>query len=140
MGFRSKALLLALGIGAGTNLVAAYAVTAPFGDPPALPDDLVSLLTAILVVALPFLGLALLAERSRLLWGVGLAVTLLLWGWYVVMAISFRADGSNVLNHMGFDVILFIYPFLLAPILAAMSLIRKYSGKIVSRSNPSSRT
>ena len=117
-------MLLALGIGAGTNLVAGYAVAVPFGDPPALPDDLLGLLMAILLVASPFLGLALLAERSRLLWGVGLAVTLLLWGWYVVMAISYRADGSNVLNHMGFDVILFFYPFLLAPILAVISLIR----------------
>lgn len=125
MTFRLKAVLLALAIGGATNLVAAYAVAVPFGLPPALGDDMLGLLTAMLIVALPFLALAILKERSPLLWGVGLAVTILLWGWYVVMAIDYRADGSNVLNHMGFDVILFFYPFLLAPILAAMSLIRR---------------
>lgn len=131
MAFRWKAVLLALAIGAGTDLVAAFAVAVPFGLPPALGNDLPSLLAMMLVTALPFLALALLAERSRLLWGSGLAVTFLLWGWYVVMAIDYRADGSNVLAHMGFDVILFFYPFLLTPILAGMSFV----GRLWARSD-----
>ena len=126
MTFRQKASLAALGIGVGIPLVSIYAVAVPFGDPPALGDNLLALLAGMLVVALPFLVLALLAERSRLLWGAALAVTLLLWGWYVVMAIDYRADGSSVLAHMGFDVILFFYPLLLAPILGVASLVRKY--------------
>ena len=125
MTFRQKAVLLALAIGAGTNLGAAFAVAVPFGLPPALGDDLPGLLAMMLVIALPFLALALLAERSRLLWGAALAVTLLLWGYYVVMAIDYRADGSSVLAHMGFDVILFFYPFLLTPILAGVSFVRQ---------------
>ena len=126
MTFRLKAALWALAIGAGTNIGAACAVAIPFGDPPALGDDLLGLLAMILATALPFLALAMLKERSRLLWGTALAVTLLLWGWYVVMAIIYRAHGSHVLAHMGFDVILFFYPFLLAPILAGLSLIWNY--------------
>jgi hypothetical protein len=125
MTFRQKAVLLALAIGAGTNLGAAFAVAVPFGLPPALGDDLPGLLAMMLVTALPFLALALLAERSRLFWGAALAVTLLLWGYYVVMAIDYRADGSSVLAHMGFDVILFFYPFLLTPILAGVSFVRQ---------------
>ena len=127
--FRLKAALLALAIGGATNLVAAYAVVVPFGLAPGLGDDLLGLFAMMLVTALPFLALAMLKERSVALWGTGLAVTLLLWGWYVVMAIDYRADGSNVLAHIGFDVILFFYPFLLAPILAAMSLIRRHWAK-----------
>ena len=124
MTFRLKAALLAMAIGGATNLVAAYAVAVPFGLPPALGDDLMALFEMVLVTALPFLALAILNERSPVLWGVGLAVTLLLWGWYVVMAIDYRADGSNVLAHMGFDVILVYYPFLLTPIFVAISLFR----------------
>ncbi|HEY5722093.1 MAG TPA: hypothetical protein VIT45_07205 [Allosphingosinicella sp.] len=124
MAFRWKAALLALGIGIGTILGSAFAVAVPFGELPALGDDLLAMLEMMLVTALPFLALAMLNERSRALWGTGLAVTFLLWGWYVVMAIDYRSDGSNVLAHMGFDVILFYYPFLLTPIFVAISLFR----------------
>jgi hypothetical protein len=127
MPFRLKASLLALAIGVGTVLASTFAVALPFGDPLRLGEDLLDLLQYMLLVALPFLALALLAERSGLLWGAALAVTLLLWGWYVYEAVLFRMRGSWVLAHMGFDVILFLYPLLLAPVLVGASLGRKHA-------------
>ena len=126
MSFRLKASLLALAIGVGTVVASTLAIAIPFGDPLGPAEAWGGLLAYMLVVALPFLALALLAGRSRFLWGSALAVTFLLWGYYVVEAISYRLEGSSVLAHMGFDVLLFFYPFLLAPILAGMSLVRKY--------------
>ena len=124
--FRLKALLLALAIGVGTVAASTLAIVIPFGDPLGPAEEWGGLLVYMLVVALPFLALALLAERSRLLWGSALAVTFLLWGYYVFEAISYRLEGSSVLAHMGFDVLLFIYPLLLAPIVAGVSLVRKF--------------
>ena len=127
MSFRLKACLLALAIAVVTVFGAWTSICLPFGRPIAEGgEDWLGLLIDTLVVALPFLVLALLGERSRSLWGLGLAVTFLLWGWFVYEAIYYRLQGSSVLAHMGFDVILFFYPFLLAPILAGASLTRKY--------------
>ena len=127
MSFRLKASLLALAIGIATVFGAWLGIKIPFGDPLAKSgEDWLGLLMETLVVALPFLALALLGERSRGLWGSGLAVTFLLWGYFVYEAISYRLEGSSVLAHMGFDIVLFFYPFLLAPILAGASLTRKY--------------
>lgn len=129
MSFRLKASLLALAIGGGTVVTAAAAIQIPFGLPLMEGGDWGSFLLETLVVALPFLTLALLAERSRALWGSALAVTFLLWGYFVVEAIRYRLEGSSVLAHMGFDVLLFFYPFLLAPVLAGASLLRKNSDR-----------
>lgn len=123
MAFRRKAFLSALAIGVGTVVAAASAIAIPFGDPIGLGS---SSLVLMLLVALPFLALALLAERSRLLWGSALAITFLLWGYYIFMAVHYRLGGSHVLAHMGFDVLLMHYPLVLTPILIVMSLIRKY--------------
>lgn len=126
MSFRLKALLLALAIGGGTVLAATLATAIPFGLPVVEGGDWGGFLLGMLIVALPFVALALLAERSRALWGSALAVTFLLWGYYVFEAVRYRLHGSSVLAHMGFDVLLFSYPFLLATILAAVSLARKH--------------
>ena len=126
MPFRLKALLLALAIGVGTVVASTLLIAIPFGDPIGPAGDWAGLAVYMLAVALPFLALALLAERSRLLWGSALAVTCLLWGYFVFEAISYRLEGSSVLAHMGFDVLLFLYPLVLAPILAGASLVRKY--------------
>ena len=124
--FRLKALLSALAIGVGTVVASTLAIVIPFGDPLGPVEEWGGLVVYMLAVALPFLALALLAERSRLLWGLALAVTFLLWGYYVLEAIRYRLDGSSVLAHMGFDLLLFVYPFLLAPLLAGASLVRKH--------------
>ena len=121
MSFRLKASLLALAIGVGTVVASTLAIAIPFGDPIGSAEDWAGLSVYMLAVALPFLALALLAERSRLLWGSALAVTLLLWGYYVVAAISYRLEGSSVLAHMGFDLLLFFYPLLLTPVVAFAS-------------------
>lgn len=127
MSYRLMAAIWALAIAAGTIVVASLAVTLPFGLPLVEGDDWVwAFLLQTLVVALPFLALALLAERSCLLWGVALAITFVLWGYFVFAAISYRLEGSSVLAHMGFDVLLFAYPFVLAALLAGASLLRKH--------------
>ena len=126
MPFRLKALLLALAIGVGTVAASTLMIAIPFGDPIGPAEAWAGLAVYMLAVALPFLALALLAERSRLLWGSALAVTFLLWGYYVVEAISYRLEGSSVLAHMGFDVLLFVYPLVLTPVLAGVSLALKY--------------
>jgi hypothetical protein len=126
MSFRLKACLLAVAIAVVTVFGAWTAILIPFGRPLAEGSgDWSGLLVETLVVALPFLALALLEERSRGLWGSGLAITFLLWGYFVYEAISYAREGSSVLAHMGFDVVLFYYPFLLALILAGLSLLRK---------------
>jgi hypothetical protein len=126
MSTRWKAAVLALGIGVFTVFGSWLAITIPFGDPLATSgEDWLGLLILTAVTALPFLALALLRERSPGLWGSALAVTFLLWGYFVVEAISYRKEGSSVLAHMGFDFVLFFYPFVLTATLVAISLFRK---------------
>jgi hypothetical protein len=125
--YRLKASVLALAIGVGTVFGAWLAISIPFGRPLAEGgEDWVGLLMQVLLVSLPFLTLAVLAERLRLLWGAALAVTFLLWGYFVYAAISYRLQGSSVLAHMGFDVLLFLYPLVLTPILVVVSLVGKH--------------
>jgi hypothetical protein len=124
--FRVKALLFALAIGGGTVVAATLAVSLPFHGPLSPPEEWDGYLLEMLVVALPFAVLALLAERSRVLWGSALAVTFLPWGYYVFEAISYRMEGSSVLAHMGFDVLLPLCALVVTPILAGTSLVRKY--------------
>ena len=140
MSFRLKAFLFALAIGGGTVAASILATTMPFHDPISLREEWGGYLIEMLLVALPFIALALLAERSLLLWGAALAVTFLLWGFYVFEAVSYRREGSSVLAHMGFDVLLFAYPLLLTPTLIVVSLIRKLLTRRRNEKLSSSRT
>jgi len=124
--------LLALAIGGTTVTVGTLAIAIPFHDPLDLRHEWDGYLLEMLLVALPFIALALLAEPSRLLWSSALALTILPWSFYVFEAIDYRREGSSVLAHMGFDVLLSLLPIVVALIVVAISLIGRWMARASS--------
>ncbi|MEA3003922.1 MAG: hypothetical protein QOH81_2710 [Sphingomonadales bacterium] len=83
-----------------------------------------------LLVAIPFIILALIGTTKLLPWLVGLALTLLLWGYALYSGVSYQRhpDGSGA--DIGLGLIIMASPvFISAIVLAVYAALRRISGR-----------
>lgn len=107
------AVLIAVGVVGGHGAL----YSAFTGQPWAVANlDLVN----VGIAATPFIVLALLAVRHVLTWLMAPTLTILLWGWFLYITVSYHGhpDGSGA--NIGAGAIMTLSPFLIAIVVAAV--------------------
>ena len=111
---RLKAMLAALAI--GLIVVTASVIIQSLGGRPIpnnqLGDELPFLAFQALIVAIPFLVLAIAGIRTQRPWIAGLVLTLALWAYYLLDALVLGVPGRRV--NIGLDLIMLTSPFLIS--------------------------
>ena len=77
------------------------------------------------IVAIPYFALALVGARTLLPWCVGLALTLLLWGYGLYSGVSYQwnPDGSGA--DIGLGLMMMASPFIFTPIVLCVHAARR---------------
>lgn len=120
---RLPLLLLALAIGLGVVAGESALYSALTGQSWELSSNLD--LWRVAIVASPFTVLALLPVRRVVPWAMAVAVTLLLWGWFLYDTVDYFAhpDGSGA--NIGAGILMFAVPFVISIIAAADHFARE---------------
>src|SRR3954470_20444218 len=121
----SRSWLLAAALAIGVFVVAADAIlfSALTGRPLSFASD-VEPVNAI-IVAIPYLALALSGARRALPWLVGLALTLSLWGYYLYEGVSYQwhPDGSG--TDIGLGLIMLASPLFISAVVLAIHVVQR---------------
>ena len=120
---RAWLMVIALSIGVGVVAAENILFTSLTGRPLVFASD-VEPVTAVLV-AIPYLGLALARARRLLPWIVGLALTLALWGYALYSGVSYQwnPDGSGA--NIGLGLMMLASPFIISPIVLGVHALQR---------------
>lgn len=78
-----------------------------------------------MLVAAPYLVLALTGARRVLPWIVGLAMTLSLWGYALYSGVSYRWDPDGSGANIGLGLMMLASPFIIAPIVLGVHVLQR---------------
>ena len=102
------AVIIGVLVVGGTNLVFSLLTGRPF--------SFASDVDLMVLVAFPFLILALLGARQWLPWVVGLVPTVALWGWYLYAGVSYQRNSDGSGANIGLGLILLASPLVISAI------------------------
>lgn len=124
---RLRLVLLALGIGIGVVAFTNLALSGLTGRP--LNFSFGVDLFQLVIVAIPFLVLAMGGVRARLPWLTGLALTAMLWGYYLYDGVRYHWSGDASGANVGLGLLLLASPLVISiACIAAYLLERRRRG------------
>jgi len=123
---RLRLVLYALGIGAGGVAFTKLGFAGLTGRP--LNFSFTVDLLQMVIVAIPFLVLAMGGVRARLPWLTGLALTAALWGYFLFEGVRYQWSGDTSGANIGLGVIMLASPLLISFACIAAYVIERRRG------------
>lgn len=116
-------VIIALSIGVGVVAAKAALFTSLTGRPLVFSWDVAPVNA--LLVAIPYLGLALAGATRLLPWLIGLALTLSLWGYSLYSGVRYQwnPDGSGA--NIGLGLMMMVSPFIILPIVLGVDAVQR---------------
>jgi hypothetical protein len=124
---RAWLFVIALSIGVGVVALESVLFDSLTGRHWAFGDDVEPV--NVLIVAIPYLGLALAGARRLRPWIVGLALTLSLWGYALYSGVSYQWNPDGTGADIGLGLIMLASPFIISPIVLAIHALQQRGGR-----------
>ncbi len=115
-------VIIALSIGVGVVAAKAALFTSLTGRPLVFSGDVAPVNA--LLVAIPYIGLALAGATRLLPWIVGLALTLSLWGYALYSGVSYQWNPGSGAN-IGLGLMMLVSPFIILPVVLGVHAVQR---------------